>query len=60
LSDVSDVAYKVTAEHAPELDRGVAWDDPEIGVEWPITDPIVSPKDRAQPTLALAENPFRG
>ena len=60
LSDVSEVAYKVTAEYAPELDRGVAWDDPEIGVEWPLTDPIVSPKDRAQPTLALAENPFRG
>jgi dTDP-4-dehydrorhamnose 3,5-epimerase len=60
LSDVAEVAYKVTAEYVAELDRGVLWDDPEIGVEWPVADPVVSPRDRAQPTLAQAENPFRG
>lgn len=59
LSDVADVTYKVTAEYAAALDRGVRWDDPAIGVEWPVTDPIVSPKDRVQPLLAEAENPFR-
>ncbi len=59
LSDVAEVAYKVTAEYAPELDRGVRWDDPAIGVAWPVTDPVVSMKDRAQPLLADAENPFR-
>ncbi len=59
LSDVAEVAYKVTAEYAPELDRGVRWDDPAIGVAWPVTDPVVSVKDRAQPLLADAENPFR-
>jgi dTDP-4-dehydrorhamnose 3,5-epimerase len=58
LSDVAVVAYKATAEYAPALDRGILWSDPEIGVEWPVSDPVVSPKDSAQPQLAGAENPF--
>ncbi|HUF76384.1 MAG TPA: dTDP-4-dehydrorhamnose 3,5-epimerase [Longimicrobiales bacterium] len=58
LSDVAEVAYKVTAEYAPPLDRGVLWNDPAIGIEWPVDDPVVSPKDRVQPVLADAENPF--
>jgi dTDP-4-dehydrorhamnose 3,5-epimerase len=59
LSDVADVAYKVTAEYAPDLDRGIRWNDPAIGVAWPLDAPIVSAKDAAQPLLAAAENPFR-
>ena len=59
LSDAADVHYKVTAEYEPTLDRGIRWDDPAIAVEWPVEDPVVSEKDRAQPTLAAAENPFR-
>jgi dTDP-4-dehydrorhamnose 3,5-epimerase len=59
LSDVADVLYKVTAEYAPALDRGVRWDDPAIGVEWPLERPIISEKDRTQPLLVDAENPFR-
>jgi dTDP-4-dehydrorhamnose 3,5-epimerase len=58
LSETADVAYKVTAEYAPDLDRGVLWSDPAIGIEWPVDDPTVSAKDRAQPPLAAAENPF--
>ena len=58
LSDVVDVTYKVTAEYSAALDRGVRWDDPTIGVEWPVTDPIISAKDRVQPTLAEAGRPF--
>jgi len=60
LSDVADVHYKVTAEYRPELDRGVLWNDPEIGVEWPVSDPIVSAKDLVQPTLSACDNPFTG
>ena len=41
LSEEADVLYKVTAEYAPEMDRGVIWDDPEIGIRWPINDPTV-------------------
>jgi dTDP-4-dehydrorhamnose 3,5-epimerase len=59
LTDVADVAYKVTAEYRPELDRGVLWNDPAIGVEWPVEAPLVSAKDREQPTLAQCENPFK-
>ena len=59
LSDVADVAYKVTAEYVAELDRGIRWNDPAIGVEWPLENPSVSAKDAAQPLLAAAENPFR-
>ena len=59
LSETADVVYKVTAEYAPQLDRGVRWDDPAIGIDWPVRDPIVSDKDRAQPTLEAAEKAFR-
>ena len=59
LSETADVVYKVTAEYVAHLDRGVRWDDPAIGIDWPVRDPIVSEKDRAQPTLEAAENAFR-
>lgn len=59
LSDVADVRYKVTAEYRPELDRGVLWNDPAIGVDWPVSDPVVSAKDQGQPTLDACDNPFR-
>lgn len=58
LSERADVLYKVTAPYAPEADRGIRWDDPEIGVEWPITDPVLSSKDVAHPPLARADNNF--
>lgn len=59
LSQVADVHYKVTAEYDPALDRGVLWNDPAIGVVWPVSDPIVSAKDLTQPTLDASDNPFR-
>ncbi len=57
LSDVADVLYKTTAHYAPDRQRTVRWDDPLIGIEWPLdgVTPIVSPKDRAAPSLADAE-----
>jgi dTDP-4-dehydrorhamnose 3,5-epimerase len=58
LSDQADFAYKVTAEYAPTLDTGIRWNDPEIGIEWPIVDPIVSPKDAALPFLCEAGASF--
>jgi dTDP-4-dehydrorhamnose 3,5-epimerase len=58
LSEEADVLYKVTAEYAPELDRGVTWDDPELGIRWPIDRPLVSPKDAELPPLGLADNDF--
>ena len=52
LSEVADVCYQVTAAYDPALDAAVAWDDPEIGVRWPVADPAVSARDRAAPRLA--------
>lgn len=58
LSDGADLAYKVTEEFRPELDRGVRWDDPAIGVAWPLERPVLSPRDLALPLLAEVESPF--
>jgi dTDP-4-dehydrorhamnose 3,5-epimerase len=52
VSDVADVTYKVSAYYDPETERGIAFDDPELGVEWPIEEPIVSERDRNNPRLA--------
>ncbi len=51
LSDIADVSYKVTAEYAPHLDRGLVWNDPDIGIRWPVQNPLLSPKDQALPRL---------
>jgi dTDP-4-dehydrorhamnose 3,5-epimerase len=52
LSDVADVAYKLSSHFDPATEAGFAWDDPEVGIEWPITDPQLSERDRAAPRLA--------
>lgn len=54
LSERADVLYKMTAEYAPALESGIAWDDPSIGITWPVNDPILSARDRAWPSLATA------
>ena len=58
LSDQADVTYKVTTEYAPELDRGIVWNDPAVGIEWRIREPILSPKDASLPFLQDADNNF--
>ena len=58
LSDTVHLSYKCTAVYSPAHDRGVRWDDPAIGIEWPVAEPKLSPKDLAQPLLADAENTF--
>jgi dTDP-4-dehydrorhamnose 3,5-epimerase len=52
LSEVADVAYKLSSLYDPATEAGVAWDDPELGVEWPIADPRLSERDRTAPRLA--------
>ena len=58
LSDVADLVYKVSEEYSKAHDRGIAWDDPEIAISWGTEAPLLSSKDRAQPTLAEADNNF--
>jgi dTDP-4-dehydrorhamnose 3,5-epimerase len=55
LSEEADVLYKVTKEYAPDLDRGILWNDPDIGIRWPIAAPILSPKDAGLPRLSEAD-----
>jgi len=54
LEPNSVISYRVTSYYSPENDKGVAWNDPDIGVDWPdIADPeTLSAKDREQPSLA--------
>lgn len=58
LSKEADVVYKVTAEYAPDLDRGILWNDPEIGLSLPFDRLLLSDKDRSLPLLRDADNPF--
>jgi dTDP-4-dehydrorhamnose 3,5-epimerase len=52
LSDEADVIYRLSTYYDPELETGVAWNDPEIGIDWPIDDPVLSERDRGAPRLA--------
>jgi dTDP-4-dehydrorhamnose 3,5-epimerase len=52
LSDSADVIYRVSSYYDPELETGIAWNDPEIGIEWPIDDPVLSERDKTAPKLA--------
>ena len=45
LSDVSEMIYKCTSLYEPADDASVLWNDPDIGIQWPIPEPILSPKD---------------
>jgi dTDP-4-dehydrorhamnose 3,5-epimerase len=51
LSEEADVTYRVASYYDPKLERGTAWDDPGVRIAWPIADPIVSDRDRANPML---------
>jgi dTDP-4-dehydrorhamnose 3,5-epimerase len=52
LSDLADVTYLCSSTYDPAAESGIAWDDPEVGIEWPVRDPLVSERDRSAPTLA--------
>jgi dTDP-4-dehydrorhamnose 3,5-epimerase len=50
-SDVVEVQYKQTAYYTPAVEGTVAWNDPDVGVAWPLPDPILSDRDRAARSL---------
>jgi dTDP-4-dehydrorhamnose 3,5-epimerase len=52
LSEVGEVEYKCTELYDPEDELGVAWNDPQIGIEWPAAEPLLSAKDKTAPRLA--------
>jgi len=58
LSDDVEVQYKVDAVYSPECDRSIRFDDPEIGVDWGIADPVLSEKDLKAPLLCESDANF--
>ena len=52
LSDVADVAYQVSSYYDPATEAGIAWNDPDVGIDWGIEDPLLSERDKRAPTLA--------
>ena len=51
-SDTAEVVYKCTAMYAPEQEGSVLWNDPAIGINWPIDEPLLSAKDKVGTLLA--------
>jgi len=55
LSDEAEVQYKCTTLWDAKTDRSLLWNDPALAIAWPLTSPLLSPKDAAAPPLATAE-----
>jgi len=51
LADVTDIEYFCTAEYNPARESAIRWDDPTLGIRWPVVDPVLSPKDAGAGSL---------
>ncbi|MDQ1235814.1 dTDP-4-dehydrorhamnose 3,5-epimerase [Paenibacillus sp. SORGH_AS306] len=58
LAANTQVIYKVDEYYSPEHDRGIAWDDPSLNIDWPVSNPVLSDKDTRHPLLKDAELNF--
>ncbi len=58
LEPDTEVIYKVDAYYDRAADAGILWNDPALGIEWPVTEAVLSDKDRAAPRLADIPPPF--
>jgi dTDP-4-dehydrorhamnose 3,5-epimerase len=52
LSELADVTYLVSSLYDPATEAGIAWDDPDVGVDWEVAEPLLSERDKAAPRLA--------
>ena len=60
LAGTADVLYRLSSYYDSDLESGIAWDDPEVAINWPISDPIVSDRDRKAPRLAEVASTLAG
>ena len=51
LSESAEFLYKVSEYYSAEKEKGIIWNDPEIGIEWPTSNPVLSEKDKDNPAL---------
>jgi dTDP-4-dehydrorhamnose 3,5-epimerase len=52
ISETAQVEYKCSNAYDPKAEIGIAWDDPDIGIRWPVSEPLLSARDRSQPRLS--------
>jgi dTDP-4-dehydrorhamnose 3,5-epimerase len=52
LSEVADVTYLVSSLYDPATEAGIAWDDPDVGVDWQVESPLLSERDKSAPKLS--------
>lgn len=55
LSESATLLYKITARYVPADEIAIAWDDPDIGIEWPLSVPLLSPRDAKAPRLSMID-----
>lgn len=58
LTPDTEFLYKVDGPYAPAADAGIIWNDPDLGIAWPVAEPQLSPKDAALPRLKDFKSPF--
>jgi len=58
LEPDTEFLYKVDAPFSPQADAGIVWNDPDLGISWPVADPVLSAKDRLLPRLKDFDSPF--
>lgn len=56
LGERAVVSYKCTALYSPRAEHGLRWDDPDVGIDWPVSEPLLSPKDARALTLRELES----
>lgn len=58
VSDVAEFEYKCTTFYSPKDERGIIWNDPNLAIEWPVQNPLLSQKDKLNPKFKQIERDF--